>query len=70
MEFSIEGAGEIVATDNGDPTDLESFSSTSKKAFNGMCLVIVKSIKGESGSIKLRIESEALRSTEVLLRSK
>lgn len=70
LEFSIEGAGEIVATDNGDPTDLESFSSTSKKAFNGMCLVIVKSIKGESGSIKLRIESEALRSTEVLLRSK
>ena len=35
--YSIEGPGEIVATDNGDPTSFESFRSHERKAFNGLC---------------------------------
>lgn len=43
IRFEIEGAGEIVATDNGDATDLNSFQSKNRKAYNGMALVIIRS---------------------------
>ena len=46
IDFSIEGPGEIVATDNGDPTNMVSFSSKMREAFNGLCLVVVRSIAG------------------------
>jgi beta-galactosidase len=36
IQFSIEGPGEIVATDNGDPTSFESFQFPTRKAFNGL----------------------------------
>lgn len=52
--------GEIVAVDNGDATDLESFQSTNRRAYNGLALVIVRSIKGKTGRIKLRATSEGL----------
>lgn len=69
ITFSVEGAGVIVATDNGDPTDMTSFASHSRNAFNGYCLVIIKAKKGESGSIKLMAESDGLKSvvTEIKL---
>ena len=36
IEFSIEGPGEIVATDNGDPTNMVPFSSDKREAFGGL----------------------------------
>lgn len=67
IRFEIEGAGEIVATDNGDATDLSSFQSKTRKAFNGMALVIVRSIKGKSGKIKLKAFSDGLKTAEISL---
>src|SRR5690606_37622013 len=61
IKFSIDGPAEIVATDNGDPADLTSFASTARKAFNGLCLVIIKGKIGESGIAKLKAESDSLR---------
>ena len=62
LKFSIEGAGEIVATDNGDATDLTAFKSHSRRAFNGLALVIVRAEKGASGPIVLRASSDGLQS--------
>ncbi|MCS3799596.1 beta-galactosidase GalB [Niastella sp. OAS944] len=45
ITFSVTGAGEIVATDNGDAADLVSFASHERKAFKGMALVIVRAMK-------------------------
>ena len=53
IHFDLEGPGEIVATDNGDPTSLESFQSHDRKAFNGLCLVVVRGKVGHPGKIKL-----------------
>jgi len=63
VSFTVEGPGRIVATDNGDATSHESFQSPSRKAYNGMCLVIVAAEKGSSGSIILKAESKGLKST-------
>jgi beta-galactosidase len=47
IEISVSGAGQIVATDNGDPADLVAFPSTSRKAFSGRALVILKCAGGD-----------------------
>ena len=65
LNFSIEGPGRIVATDNGDATSFESFQSKSKKAFNGMCLVIVAAEKGAKGSFTVKAESKGLKAANV-----
>ncbi|OFY64085.1 MAG: hypothetical protein A2V64_12825 [Bacteroidetes bacterium RBG_13_43_22] len=61
LNFSIEGPGRIVVTDNGDAASHESFQSPSKKAFNGMCLVIVAAEIGASGTITVKGESKGLK---------
>ena len=70
IHFSIEGAGEIVSTDNGNPIDFTPFSSHNRQAFNGLALVIVKAKKGESGSIVVKAESAGLRSAKVTIETK
>lgn len=65
IKFDISGPGEIVAVDNGDATDLESFQSTYRRAYNGLALVIIRSIKGKTGKIKLRAISEGLKGAEI-----
>jgi beta-galactosidase len=67
VRFEIAGAGEIVATDNGDATDLSSFQSKSRKAYNGMALVIVRSVKGKGGKITLRAISDGLKTAETTI---
>lgn len=42
IEFSVSHGGQIVATDNGDPADLLAFPSTSRKAFSGKAVAILK----------------------------
>ncbi|MGA2798485.1 MAG: DUF4982 domain-containing protein, partial [Thermoguttaceae bacterium] len=60
IKFEIEGPGEIVAVDNGDATCHESFQSKEYNAYNGLCLVIIRSKAGQAGSIKLKAQSEGL----------
>jgi beta-galactosidase len=65
LNFSIEGPGRIVATDNGDATSHESFQAKSKKAYNGMCLIIIAADKGAKGSLTLKAESKGLKAAVV-----
>jgi beta-galactosidase len=60
IHFNVEGPGEIVATDNGDPTSFESFQSHDRKAFNGLCLVIVRGQIGQAGEIKLTAKADGM----------
>jgi beta-galactosidase len=68
IEFSIEGPGEIVATDNGDSYNLESFASHQREAFNGLALVIVRSKAGEKGTITVTAKSNGLDETKVIIK--
>jgi beta-galactosidase len=69
VRFDIEGPGEIVATDNGDPTNLESFQSKERGAFNGLCLVIVRGKPGEPGTIKLKARSDGMKAETVVIKT-
>jgi beta-galactosidase len=64
IHFEIEGEGEIIAVGNGDPNCHEPFNSNEHSAFNGKCLVIIKST-GKAGTIKLSAKSEGLLGSEV-----
>lgn len=69
VTFSVEGPAEIIATDNGDPTDMTAFNSKSRKAFNGLVLGIVKPNQGASGTIKVTVESSGLETAIIELTS-
>jgi beta-galactosidase len=61
IQFEITGPGEIVATDNGDPTDMTPFPSTERKAFNGLSLAIVRARRGQRGRIVVTAKSAGLQ---------
>lgn len=69
ITFELEGPGEIVATDNGDPTNLVPFSSRERDAFNGLALVIIRSNPREPGFITVLAKSPGLRETGVVIKS-
>ena len=60
VRFTIEGPGDIVTTDNGDPTDMTAFPSHQRNAFNGLALVIVRGLAGQSGKVIVRAEADGL----------
>jgi beta-galactosidase len=70
IRFEIDGPGEIVATDNGDATSFESFQSKERNAFNGLCLVIVRTKAGQSGQITLKASAEGLKDAQTVIAAK
>jgi beta-galactosidase len=69
IKFESEGPGEVIATDNGDPTSFVPFPSHEREAFNGLALVIVRSKSGELGSITVTAESPGLGEAQVVIKS-
>jgi len=67
VKFTIEGAGEIIATDNGDATSFVSFQSPERPAYNGLALAIVRSKKGEAGTVTVKAGGENLTEAQVTL---
>ncbi|MBN1997016.1 DUF4982 domain-containing protein [candidate division KSB1 bacterium] len=66
IEFTAEN-GEIVATDNGDPSDMVPFPSFQREAFNGLALVIVRAMPGEPDSITVTANSPGLEPARVVV---
>ena len=60
VHFALSGTGRIAGVDNGDPASLESFQADHRAAFNGLALLIVKSIRGAPGTISIGATSEGL----------
>lgn len=61
VNFTIKGEGSIVGVDNGSQTSHESFKVNYRKAFNGMCLVVIQSTE-KSGIINIEATSDGLSS--------
>ncbi|MFT4205383.1 MAG: beta-galactosidase GalB [Chitinophagaceae bacterium] len=53
LRFDISGPGKIIATDNGDPSDLQGFSLPERKTLGGYALVIIQPEQGRRGTIVL-----------------
>ncbi len=64
--FRIEGAGSIAGVGSGNPVSVESFQRSQRRAFEGRCLVVVKSGRSP-GRVRLTAEADGLRSDSVAL---
>ena len=69
VRFDLTGPGEIVAVGNGDSADPDSFQATQRKAFNGLCQVIIRGLPGQAGTLTLTAESDALTSARVVIQA-
>ena len=65
LHVKISGPGEVVAMDNGDATDLEAFQSTSRRAYNGLALVIVRGKREQSGRVLVRVAADGLSPAKI-----
>ena len=70
VQFKIEGPGKIAAVDNGNPASIEPFQSDQRKAFSGMCLLIVRSQRGQAGRIRVTASSAGLAAARTEIVSK
>ncbi len=69
VNFELEGAGELIAVDNGNAATTEPFQASYRKAFSGMCLAIVKASK-TAGKINFKASSKHLKSDEIIIQTK
>jgi beta-galactosidase len=67
--FSIQGPGEIVATDNGYPADWVPFPSTVRSANNGLALAIVRAKAGVIGKITITASAPGLVGAKLIVQS-
>ena len=68
VHFKIEGAGIKAAVGNGDSASLESFQGDSIKAYNGKCLLIVKSSESP-GNIEISATSNGLQGADIIIKT-
>ena len=68
ITFSLTGTGRILGVDNGQPDSHEPYKADSRRAFNGLALVLVQS-NGRPGQITLLASSPSLASSQLILRS-
>jgi beta-galactosidase len=64
IHFDVTGDGFVAGTDNGCETDLTSFKSTDRKAFNGLALAVLQS-KQKPGTIQLKATADDLQPASV-----
>ncbi|MGB4293336.1 MAG: glycoside hydrolase family 2 TIM barrel-domain containing protein, partial [Bacteroidales bacterium] len=62
INFLVEGSGEILSVGSSNPMSSESYKQPKRKAWQGRCLVIIRSGK-EEGLVKLMAESDGLESS-------
>jgi beta-galactosidase len=69
IRFHVKGPCEIIATGNGDATSHDSPQSLEPKAFNGLCLAIIRAKPGEPGKIVIEAEADRLTAASVTLKT-
>ena len=69
ISFEVSGPGEIVATDNCDPTDRRVFPSSERDAFSGMALAIVRAASNQSGTIAVTASADGLTPATLMIQA-
>ncbi|SHK67940.1 beta-galactosidase [Reichenbachiella agariperforans] len=64
VNFSVSGAGELIAVGNGNAATTEPFQADYRKAFSGMALAILRS-DPQTGKIKLKATGKGLKSATI-----
>jgi len=60
FEVTVTGAGVLEGLCNGDPQSMEPFWGQSMELFHGKAMIVVRSLKGETGTIKVQVKVNGL----------
>jgi len=66
VQFTLDGPAEIAAVGNGNAMSFESFRANRRKAFNGLCLLVVRATETPE-SVTIEAASEALQSAHITI---
>jgi beta-galactosidase len=69
VSFAVSGPGSVIGVGNGDPSCHEPDRATERSAFNGLCMAIVQSRRGEAGAVTVTVASEGLETAVVAIAS-
>jgi beta-galactosidase len=68
VKLSVEGAGRLIAYDNGSITSHDSFHSDEREVFQGRSLAIIRATAA-GGSIEVRATSEGLEASTITIKA-
>lgn len=68
VAFTVSGAGKLIGVGNGDPTDHAPDKGSSRKAFSGLCMALVQSLK-KDGNITVEAASPGLTSARLTIKA-
>lgn len=66
IELTVQGEGALLGTDNGDSTDMDEYTASSRRLFGGKLLAIVRST-GKKGTIRILANSPGLSGAMITL---
>ena len=67
LHIDIEGAGELIGIDNGNPEGSESLKGSKIKLYNGKALIIVRTLRDVPGNIRVGVRCEGTEDAELIL---
>jgi beta-galactosidase len=65
VAFEISGPGVVIGVGNGDPSCHEPDKASQRSAFNGLCMAIVQTRRGDAGTILVSVTSPGLEAATV-----
>jgi beta-galactosidase len=65
--FAVSGPATVIGVGNGDPSCHEPDHATDRSAFNGLCMAIVQTRRGEAGAVSINVSSPGLQSATVAI---
>lgn len=68
VKFEIEGPGKIVGVGNANPVSTESYTDPERKAWQGRCMVVIRS-ENKEGKIIVKASSGNLKSSTIEINS-
>jgi beta-galactosidase len=65
VAWTVIGPGSVIGVGNGDPSCHEPDRASERSAFNGLCMAIVQSKRGQAGTIAVTVTSPGLQPATV-----
>jgi beta-galactosidase len=69
VAFAVSGPGTVIGVGNGDPSCHEPDRATERSAFNGLCMAILQTKRGEPGPLSITLTSPGLDSATIAVAS-
>jgi len=67
VDFQVTGPAEVVAVDNADIASHEPFQASTRRAFHGECVAVVRA-KSNAGQIRISASAPGLSSASIIIR--